>query len=123
MKKILSLILVLLVFGCARDEQFVQEIAIDIPKSLEIEELVGLKTESIIVEEEVRMNVKLPYSGQYRIKIRDISGALISQEVILAKAGNNLLKVYVSTLEKSSYRLELTDVNHKVLGAETIVVN
>ena len=109
--------------GCAQDEPFIEEVSFDLPKSLEIKELTGLKLESIIVEEEVRMNVKLPYSGQYRIKIRDIEGTLISQELILANMGNNLLKVYVSTLPKSSYRLELADIDHKVLGAETIVVN
>jgi hypothetical protein len=123
MKKILSLVLLSLVLGCAQDEPFIEEVSFDLPKTLEIKELIGIKTESIIVEEEVRMNVKLPYSGEYRIKIRDIEGTLISQEIILANMGNNLLKVYVSTLPKSSYRLELTDLNHKLLGSEIIVVN
>ena len=123
MKKILSLLLILIVLGCAQEEIYIEQVSIDIPKALEIKELVGLKIESVIVEEEVRMNVKLPYSGEYRIKIRDIEGTLISQEIILANMGNNLLKVYVSTLPSSSYKLELTDLNHKLLGAETIVVN
>jgi hypothetical protein len=123
MKKILSLVLLSLVLGCSQDEPFIEEVSFDLPKTLEIKELIGIKTESIIVEEEVRMNVKLPYSGEYRIKIRDIEGTLISQEIILANMGNNLLKVYVSTLPKSSYRLELTDLNHKLLGSEIIVVN
>lgn len=123
MKKILSLLLILIVLGCAQEEPFIEEVSIDIPKALEIKELVGLKIESVIVEEEVRMNVKLPYSGEYRVKVRDIEGTLISQEIILANAGNNLLKVYVSTLPSSSYKLELTDLNHKLLGSETIVVN
>ena len=123
MKKLLLLLPILMFLGCAQDEPFIEEVSFDLPKALEINELVGIKTESIIVEEEVRMNVKLPYSGEYRIKIRDIGGTLISQEIILANAGNNLLKVYVSTLPSSSYKLELTDLNHKLLGAETIVVN
>jgi hypothetical protein len=123
MKKILSLVILILFLGCGQDEPFIQEISLEVPKTLEIKELLGIKTESIIVTEEVRMNVKLPYSGQYRIKIRDIEGTLISQELILANMGNNLLKVYVSTLPKSSYRLELADIDHKVLGVETIVVN
>ena len=123
MKKILSLLLILIVFGCAHEEPFIEEVSIDIPKALEIKELIGLKIESVIVEEEVRMNVKLPYSGEYRIKIKDIEGTLISQEIILANAGNNLLKVYVTTLSSSSYKLELTDLNHELLGSETIVVN
>ena len=123
MKKLLLLLPILMFLGCAQDEPFIEEVSVDLPKALEINELVGIKTESIIVEDEVRMNVKLPYSGEYRIKIRDIGGTLISQEIILANAGNNLLKVYVSTLPSSSYKLELTDLNHKLLGAETIVVN
>ena len=123
MKKLLGFLTLVLFLGCAQDEPFIQEVSLEVPKTLEINELIGIKTESIIVSEEVRMNVKLPYSGQYRIKIRDIEGTLISQELILANMGNNLLKVYVSTLPKSSYRLELADIDHKVLGSETIVVH
>lgn len=123
MKKILSLLLILIVLGCAQEEPYIEEVSINIPKALEIKELVGLKIESVIVKEEVRMNVKLPYSGEYRVKVRDIEGNLISQEIILANQGNNLLKVYVNTLPNSSYKLELTDLNHELLGSETIVVN
>jgi hypothetical protein len=123
MKKILSLLLIILFLGCTQDEPFMENSSVDVPEILQIKEIQGLKVESIIVEEEVRINVKLPYSGEYRIKIKDIEGKLISQEIILANMGNNLLKVYVSTLPSSSYRLELTDLNHKLLGVETIVVN
>ena len=123
MKKLVPFILLLIAFGCTQDEAFVYENSIDVPKSLQISEMIGLKIESIIVQDEVNINAKLPYSGEYRIKIRDIGGTLISQEIITGKSGDNLLKVYVSTLSKSSYRLELTDNEHKVLGAETIVVN
>jgi hypothetical protein len=123
MKKILSILLIILFLGCTQDEPFMENSSVDVPEILQIKEIQGLKVESIIVEEEVRINVKLPYSGEYRIKIKDIEGKLISQEIILANMGNNLLKVYVSTLPSSSYRLELTDLNHKLLGVETIVVN
>lgn len=94
-----------------------------IPSELAIHDVVGIKVESSIVSEEVRMNVKLPYSGTYRIKIRDIGKELISQEKIQALEGDNLLKVYVSSLPNDGYTLELTDDNHKVLGMTTIVVN
>ena len=123
MKKILSLLTILLFIGCAQDEPFIEEVSIDVPEILQIKEVQGLKVESVIVEEEVRINVKLPYSGQYRIKIRNIEGTMVSQEIITANIGDNLLKVYVSTLPASSYKLELTDVEHKVLGVESIVVN
>lgn len=123
MKKIVSLVTILFLVGCAQDEPLIKEVSIDVPTSLKIENTLGIKTESIIVEEEVRMNVKLPYSGVYRIKIRDIEGKMVSQEIITANMGDNLLKVYVSTLPASSYKLELADIDHKVLGVETIVVN
>jgi len=123
MKKILTLLTLLLVLGCAKETQFIEEVSFDIPESLKIQDVSGLKIESFIVEEEVRMNVKLPYSGEYRVKIKDIKGTLVSQEIILANSGDNLLKVYVSTLENSSYTISLTDLNGKVLGVETIVVN
>ena len=123
MKKLLAILLLLLVFGCAQDEPFVEEVSFEIPQSLKIESVSGLKIESFIVQDEVRMNVKLPYSGQYRVRLKDIKGTLVSQEIITANMGDNLLKVYVSTLPKSSYTLTLVDLDDKVLGVETIVVN
>lgn len=123
MKKLLTILPLAFLISCAQDEMIISEAFIDVPEVLQISNTVGIKTEFIIVQEEVKMNVKLPYSGQYRIKLRDIQGNLVSQELILGNKGDNLLKVYVSTLPKSSYRLELADIDHKVLGVETIVVN
>lgn len=123
MKKLLTLLPLAFLISCAQDEMIINEAFVDVPEVLQIKNTVGIKTEFIIVQEEVRMNVKLPYSGQYRIKLRDIEGKLVSQELILGNMGDNLLKVYVSTLPKSSYLLELTDIDHTVLGSETIVVN
>lgn len=123
MKKLLTLITILFLVSCAKEQPYIEVVTIDVPETLQIKELIGIKTESVIVEEEVRMNVKLPYTGEYRVKLRDLSGTMVSQEIITANFGDNLLKVYVSTLPSSSYKLELADVNHKVLGVETIVVN
>lgn len=123
MKKLIYLLPLLFVTSCAQDTPFIEEVSIAVPEVLQIKQSVGIKTESTIVTEEVRMNVKLPYSGQYRIKLRDIEGKLVSQEVVLANMGNNLLKVYVATLPKSSYKIELADLDHNVLGTENIVVN
>ena len=123
MKKLLYLIPLFLVASCAQDQSFIEEVSMDVPEVLQIKQSVGIKTESTIVTEEVRMNVKLPYSGQYRIKLKDIEAKLVSQEVVLANMGNNLLKVYVATLPKSSYKIELADLDHNVLGTENIVVN
>jgi hypothetical protein len=47
---------------------------------------------------------------------------LISQEKLTAQEGDNILSVYTSSLDKSSFTLELTDVNHNVIG-RTVFVN
>ena len=63
------------------------------------------------------MNIKLPSDGAYRVKIRhSMTNELISQEKLIGKEGDNILKVYVNTLENSSYKLELTKENHIVVG-------
>ena len=71
MKKLLLLLSLFLLVGCMKDD-FIEPInLVEIPESLVIEDLQGLKLESTIVSSEVRMNVKLPYTGDYRIKIRN----------------------------------------------------
>ena len=125
MKKILIVFVTLfLIASCQQDEMFSPiDVTEAVPNSLLIDDLMGIKVESIIVYDEVKMNVKLPYTGEYRIKIKDIGKKLISQEKITANAGDNLLKVYVSSLPNDGYTLELTDINHKILGITTIIVN
>jgi len=121
MKKLLLVSLTLMMVGCVKDDLL--EPIPTVPTALQIKETLGIKLESTIVSDEVKMNVKLPMEGTYRIKIKDIGNKLISQEKIEAKAGDNILSVYVSTLQNDSYTLELTDINHKVLGVTSIVVN
>ena len=125
MKKVLVLLCLVLFVSCMNDDDILSPIdnGVDVPESLVIGDLQGLKLESNIVSDEVRMNVKLPYSGTYRIKIRDISKELISQEKITANEGDNLLKVYVSSLPKDGYTIELTNNIHEVLGLTTLIVN
>jgi len=123
MKKLLLLLSLFLLVGCMKDD-FIEPInLVEVPESLVIEDLQGLKLESTIVSSEVRMNVKLPYTDIYRIKIRDIAKQLISQEKIQGNEGDNLLKVYVSSLPKDGYIIELTNNDHDVLGLTTFVVN
>jgi hypothetical protein len=124
MKKVLLLLSVFLLIGCM-DDDIISPIddIVEVPESLEIADIQGLKVESTIVSDEVRMNIKLPYTGTYRVKIRDISKNLISQEKLDAKEGDNILKVYVSSLENNGYTLELTDDNHDIIGIASIVVN
>ena len=122
MKKLLSVLLMLLVLGCVKDElEFVNPEAF-IPSNLKIEEPIGLKLESIFVSNKVSINVKLPKDGTYRLKIRNISNELVSQERLTAKEGDNILSIYTRSLNKSSYTVELTNDNHSVLG-RTVFVN
>ena len=124
MKKIIfiSLLIVLTLSSCMRDEIF-EPIVNEVPESLQIAAIQGIKLESTIVTEEVKMNAKLPYDGVYRIKIRDIGRNLVSQEEITAKAGDNLLKVYVSSLPKDGYTIELVNSSNEILGLTTFIVN
>jgi len=124
MKKLLILLSLIFVVGCSPDEILSPiDLTQEVPESLKIDDLQGLKLESTIVSDEVRMNVKLPYTGTYRIKIRDISKDLISQEKIQGQEGDNLLKVYVSSLQKDGYIIELTNDIHDLIGLTTFVVN
>ena len=118
MKKLLSILLLFLVLGCAQDDDFlVVDENQEVPEALFIEDLVGVKLASAIVSERVAMNVKLPSDGVYRVKIRhSMTNELISQERLNGKEGDNILKVYVNTLEKSSYKLELSKEDHTVIG-------
>ena len=118
MKKLLSILLLFLVLGCAQDDDFlVIDENQEVPEALFIEDLVGVKLASAIVSDRVAMNVKLPSDGVYRVKIRhSMTNELISQERLTGKEGDNILKVYVNTLEKSSYKLELAKEDHTVIG-------
>jgi len=123
MKKLITLLFLVLLTSCMKDEIIEPINLVEVPESLVIEDLQGLKLESTIVSSEVRMNVKLPYTGEYRIKIRDIVNDLVSQEKINGNEGDNILKVYVSSLNKDGYMIELTDNNHDVIGRASFVVN
>jgi len=126
MKKLLLLLLTFtILIGCVKDDEFLEPITNEeIPQSLQIKELIGIKLENTIVTDRVAMNVKLPLDGKYRIKIRHgINNELISQEMIDAEEGDNLLRVYVASLDKSGYMIQLTDEFHNILGNQSFVVN
>jgi hypothetical protein len=126
MKKLLLLLLTFtILIGCAKDDEFLEPIINEeIPQSLQIKELIGIKLENTIVTDRVAMNVKLPLDGKYRIKIRHgLNNELVSQEMIEGEEGDNLLRVYVASLDKSGYMIQLTDEFHNILGNQSFVVN
>ena len=121
MKKLLiSLFVITMVVGCSNDEIFEPQTIT--PQSLVMVEKVGLKLESTIVTDKVAINAKLPTNGDYRIRIIDIVGKVISQDKITAKEGDNVLSIYTSSLPKSSYTIELQDEYGKVLGSSIFVI-
>jgi hypothetical protein len=126
MKKLLLLLLTFtILIGCAKDDEFLEPITNEeVPQSLQIKELIGIKLENTIVTDRVAMNVKLPLDGKYRIKIRHgLNNELVSQEMIEGEEGDNLLRVYVASLDKSGYMIQLTDEFHNILGNQSFVVN
>jgi hypothetical protein len=93
-----------------------------VPDNLKIEEPVGIRLASNIVSNQVDVNVKLPADGTYRIKILDITLKIVSQEKLTAKAGDNLIKVYVNALPQSSFVVELLTEEGSLLGKETFAI-
>jgi len=110
-----TLFALIAITSCAKDEFYIGDIYNLVPESLVIKENAGLKLENYIVKDQVNVNVKLPSQGVYRIRIEDISGKVVSQEKITAAQGDNMLKVYVNALPKSSYTLKVTtEFNQKI---------
>jgi hypothetical protein len=113
-QKIYYTILFTLFLACTPDYDFEIEPYTFVPEALIIKEDVGIKLDSNFVTTQVRMNVKLNNSGNYYIKILNISGKVIAKELVNGRIGDNIFTVYTSTLPKSSYRLELFHEAEKV---------
>jgi hypothetical protein len=122
MKKSLLILLLFVVFGCTKDLIDDYEINAEVPESLKIIEPIGLKLESTFVTNKVSINAKFDKIGTYRIKIIDISGKVVSSEKIFADQGDNLLNVYTTALDKSSYQVHILDEFNNVLGIESFVM-
>lgn len=114
MTKFLTLALcVTMLYGCTKDDILTDG---EVTPQLQIKNVVGIKLESSFVTNEVLMNVKSELEGKVTIKIFDISNKVVSKEEIVVKSGDNILKVYTSTLPQSAYRIGLFDDNGNQLG-------
>lgn len=122
MKKLLSILLLLVVFGCMKDPIDDYEIITEVPEALQIVEPIGLKLENTFVTNKVSINAKFDKMGSYRIKIIDISGRVVSSEKISADEGDNLLNIYTTALDKSSYQVQILDEFNNILGMESFVM-
>lgn len=122
MKKLLLFTLTLLVLSCTKDLDYdVVEYTI-VPEKLVIAEDAGLRLASNIVHGNVDINVKLPSAGTYRIRILDLTNRIVSQDKIQAPKGDNILKVYVSTLPDQSYTVELLTLEGASLGRDVFAI-
>ena len=95
MKKLFILFLFISCTTEVYNERPIQEV----PESLFMPQAVGLKLESYIVQDKVRINTKLPSDGDYRIKILDFTNTIINQEIIKGKEGDNILNIYVNSFQ------------------------
>jgi hypothetical protein len=116
MRKYLLALLFVITFSCTQDS--IEDIQMIPNESLTINLDEGIKLENYIVTDEVLMNLKVSKSGRYDVKIKDISGNIVSKEVIDLKLGSNVHKLYVKVLPKSSYTVELIDGSNKLIGTE-----
>jgi len=117
MKKLITLLVLIVLVSCMKDDEFIIDPNVEVPENLFIGELQGVKLASYIVNEEVDINIKLPKTDTYRIKIRHgVNDRIISQELVQGKQGDNLLKVYVRAIPNSAYKLEVTTENHQSIG-------
>lgn len=105
----------ILLFGC-RKVDVPSPLPQTINEDLKINGITGIKLETVFVKNEVSMNVKSEVAQTVTIKITDISNRVVSKSTSDVKMGDNILKVYTSTLPSSAYRIGLYDNTGKLLG-------
>ena len=113
-QKIYYTVLFTLFLACSPDYDFEIEPYTFVPEALVIKEDVGIKLDNNFTTTSAKMNVKLNNTGNYYIKVLDITGKVVAKELVNGKIGDNIFTVYTSTLPKSSYRIELYLEDDKV---------
>jgi hypothetical protein len=114
-KTLITLVGIMSLVGCTKDDIFPYNEVV-VPKTLEINNTIGIKLESSFVKSEVSMNVKMETAGTVTIKIFDFSNRVVSKETTTVKVGDNILKVHTNALPSSAYRIGLFDSNGNQLG-------
>tara|TARA_S200002703_G_scaffold159687_1_gene174092 strand:- start:97 stop:474 length:378 start_codon:yes stop_codon:yes gene_type:complete len=116
--KYLVLFLTLILAISCSEDPFLENPYGDIPENLVVETPQGIRLENYIVSDDIKINLKSTTSISTRIKILDIQDRLISQEKISIFEGDNILKVYVKAMPKSSYTIKVEDQTGNVIGKE-----
>lgn len=117
LRYLVLLLTLVLALACSEDP-FLEGPYGVIPDNLEVKTAQGIRLEKYIVEDDIKINLKSTTTISSRIKILDIQDRLVSQEKIRILEGNNLLKIYVKALPKSSYTLKVEDQTGNVIGTE-----
>ena len=116
MKRILIVVLLIFGLGGCIDDNIIEQPITEVNEELKIQNSVGIKLETSFVTTEVAMNVKVDIAQPVTIKIFDISNRVVSKETMNVKVGDNILKVYTTTLPSSAYRIGLFDLKNNQLG-------
>ena len=111
----LGFLVTLLALSC-RKVDVPTPIPVELSADLKIENSVGIKLKTVFVTNEVAMNVKSEIPQTVTIKIFDIANRVVSKSTSDVKAGDNILKVYTTTLPSSAYRIGLYDSKGNQLG-------
>jgi hypothetical protein len=115
MKKIFLVVLgSIILVGCTKHE--IIPTPPQTSADLKITNSIGIKLQSPFVTSEVAMNVKSEIAGFVTIKIFDISNRVVSKETVNVIVGDNILKVYTSSLPNSAYRIGFFDSKNNMLG-------
>lgn len=116
--KIIILCCMISIISCTKDDDIFGVIPPKqvVNENLNINTTMGIKLETPFVIDEVAMNVKTEVAGKYTIRILDISNRVVSKEEVVVEKGDNILKVYTTTLPSSAYRIALFDEKGVQLG-------
>lgn len=116
-KYVILLLTVLLAVSCTEDPFDIVPYG-RTPNHLKIDKPQGIKLDQYIVRENININLKSTQSISTRIKIFDIQDRLVSQEKLRVVEGDNILKVFVNALPKSSYTILVEDQAGNIIGTE-----
>lgn len=120
MKRLLiPILLFTIMFSCSEADEPIQATTSLIPLELGLNN-VGIKLASNFVTNEAKMNVRLSEDDNVTIKIIDLTGKVVSSEVVEAKAGDNIFSVYTKALPRSSYELHLYNSKKQQIGKTLI---
>ena len=97
--------MIVLIAGCRKVEVIPQPVN----PLLNINSTAGIKLQTTFVTTEAAMNVKSAVAQTVTVRIYDISNRVVSREVLDVKAGDNIVKVYTSSLPRSAYRIAIFD--------------